>query len=53
VIGVLLFAEPFTAERSVGYGLTWLALVLFTLDGLQQQSRGLHAEIEPSTNLGL
>ena len=35
--GVLLFGEPFTAERAVGYGLTWLALAVFTLDGLRQQ----------------
>ena len=50
VIGVLLFAEPFTAERAVGYGLTWLALVVFTIDGLRQRGRTVQKRRETSTS---
>jgi len=50
VIGVLLFAEPFTAERAVGYGLTWLALVVFTLDGLRRRPGALLENRETSTS---
>ena len=42
VIGVLLFAEPFTAARAVGYILTWLALIVFTLDGLRERSKSVN-----------
>lgn len=39
--GVLLLGEPFVAEQAVGFGLIWVALVLYAVDGWQraQQSR--------------
>ena len=32
VLGVWLFAEPFTTDRAVGFALIWLALALYTVD---------------------
>lgn len=32
--GVLLFGEPFTPQRAVGFGFIWLALIIFTIEGL-------------------
>ena len=53
VNGVLLFGEPFSAERAVGYVLTWLALAVFTLDGLRQRQRTMHPNPEPATKVSL
>jgi chloramphenicol-sensitive protein RarD len=36
LMGVLLFHEPFAAAKAVGYGLIWIALLLFAIDGLGQ-----------------
>jgi chloramphenicol-sensitive protein RarD len=33
VLGVWIFREPFTPARLVGFGLIWLALAIYTLDG--------------------
>lgn len=33
-IGVLVFGEPFTQDRIVGFSLVWLALVVFAVEGL-------------------
>ncbi len=53
VNGVLLFGEPFTAERAVGYIFTWLALAVFTLDGLRQRKRTLHPNPKPPAKVSL
>ena len=34
LIGVFLFHEPFTATHAIGFGLTWLALVIYLGEGL-------------------
>ncbi len=34
LIGVLLYGEPFGRERVIGYGLIWVALAIFTGEGL-------------------
>jgi chloramphenicol-sensitive protein RarD len=34
VLGVVLYGEPFTAARALGFGLIWLALLLYAADGL-------------------
>lgn len=34
LIGVLLYHEPFTVERAVGFGIIWAALILFWLEGI-------------------
>ncbi|AGZ38639.1 EamA family transporter RarD [Actinoplanes friuliensis] len=33
--GVLLFHEPMPAARLAGFGLVWIALIIFTVDGLR------------------
>jgi chloramphenicol-sensitive protein RarD len=34
--GVLLFHEPLPAARLAGFGLVWIALVIFTVDGIRK-----------------
>jgi len=31
--GVMLYGEPFTASRFVGFGMVWIALILFAVEG--------------------
>lgn len=31
--GVVLYREPFTASRFVGFGIVWIALIIFGIDG--------------------
>ena len=31
--GVMLYGEPFTASRFVGFGIVWIALILFAVEG--------------------
>jgi chloramphenicol-sensitive protein RarD len=33
--GVLLFHEPMPPARLLGFGLVWIALIIFTVDGLR------------------
>ena len=39
LIGVLIFGEPFGMGRVVGFGLIWLALVLYTAESLMNRRR--------------
>ena len=41
LIGVLIFGEPFGAGRVVGFGLIWLALLLYTFESVLHRQRGL------------
>ncbi len=41
---VFLFGEAFTAERLVGFGAIWLALIIFTLESYISHRRSLAAE---------
>ena len=34
--GLLLFHEPMPPARLAGFGLVWLALIIFTVDALRQ-----------------
>jgi chloramphenicol-sensitive protein RarD len=34
LLGVLVFGEPFTTARLVGFGLIWSALILYSLEGI-------------------
>ncbi len=45
LLGVWLYREPFAPTKALGYGLIWVALVIFTLEGLWQlrQRRALAA----------
>ena len=54
-LGVLLFGEPMPAARLAGFVLVWVALALFTWDGLRRHRRlrrtallGTAAEITPA-----
>jgi chloramphenicol-sensitive protein RarD len=37
--GVLIFHEPMPAARLAGFALVWIALIIFTVDGLRRASR--------------
>ncbi len=37
LLGVLLYREPFGHHALIGYGMVWLALLLFALEGLRAQ----------------
>lgn len=39
LIGVLVFDEPFGAQRMVGFACTWVALLIYTLDGWRVSRR--------------
>ncbi len=41
LLGVWLYAEPFAPARAVGFGLIWIALLLYSADGLWQGRRQL------------
>ena len=40
VVGLLVFKETFSTERLIGFGLIWLALVIYTLDGWRVSRQG-------------
>jgi chloramphenicol-sensitive protein RarD len=42
LMGVLVFHEPFTASRAVGFAIIWSALVLYAGDGLWRSRRIKH-----------
>jgi chloramphenicol-sensitive protein RarD len=50
--GVLVVGEAMPAERWVGFGLVWLALVLFTLDLLRSRPRPRLALVNVPTRAG-
>jgi chloramphenicol-sensitive protein RarD len=37
LIGVLIYHEPFTRAQLIGFGLVWLALVIFVVEGVRQR----------------
>ena len=39
LLGVLLYREPFTWASLVGYGMIWLALLIYTTEGFLQQRK--------------
>ncbi len=39
LIGVFLYHEPFTPQRLVGFGMIWLALALFAVEGMSQRRK--------------
>ncbi len=43
LIGVFIYDEPFTNGQLVGFGIVWLALIIFTVEGLTNSYRGNHA----------
>jgi len=47
-LGVLLFREPMPPLRWVGFGLVWVALVIFTVEALNHHRRQLRMAAEAS-----
>ena len=41
LIGVLIYEEPFTLEHLVGFGIIWLALIVYTIEGLLARRHAL------------
>jgi len=39
LLGIFLYHEPFTATRAIGFGLIWMALVIYGGDGLVRAQR--------------
>ncbi|MCX6033709.1 MAG: EamA family transporter RarD [Chloroflexi bacterium] len=39
LLGVLIFKEPFDHHRLIGFGVVWVALILFGVEGFLAQSR--------------
>jgi chloramphenicol-sensitive protein RarD len=44
ITGIFLFREPFSRVQLIGYGIIWLALVIYATDGLLR-SRGRPAAV--------
>ena len=34
LLGVLVYREPFTDAQLIGYGIVWMALIIFAIEGL-------------------
>ncbi len=49
LLGVLLFKEPFTHDRLIGFGLVWVGLILFWAEGLFSRKNKLP---EPVPEMG-
>ncbi len=47
-LGLLVFHEPMSSVRWVGFGLVWVALVIFTTEALRQRGRQLRLAAEAS-----
>ena len=45
-LGVLVFREPMPTMRWIGFGLVWLALVIFTVESLNHRRRTLRVAAE-------
>jgi chloramphenicol-sensitive protein RarD len=43
LIGVLVYNEPFTPERQIGFSIVWIALFLFAVETIYYQSKKRHA----------
>lgn len=47
-LGVTVFGEPLSARRLIGFGLVWLALAIYSVDGAVQSSRAARARASAS-----
>jgi chloramphenicol-sensitive protein RarD len=39
LLGIFLYQEPFTATRLVGFSIIWLALLIFTVEGMYERRK--------------
>ena len=48
--GVLIFHEPMPAARLAGFGLVWIALIIFTIDGIRgaRVAAGKRTAVDPA-----
>jgi chloramphenicol-sensitive protein RarD len=46
LIGVLIYNEPFTRTDLMGYGIVWLALIIFWLEGTLHRRKAAAAQID-------
>lgn len=49
LLGVLVYGEPFPAERAIGFGLVWAGLIIFWLENFISRS---HPRLEPLPEMG-
>lgn len=42
LIGIFIYDEPFTSGQLVGFGIIWIALIIFTVEGLMNGYRSNH-----------
>lgn len=49
LLGVLVYKEPFTHDRLIGFGLVWIGLILFWVEGLYSRR---NVSSEPVPELG-
>lgn len=49
LLGVLLYKEPFTHDRLIGFGLVWAGLIIFWVEGLYSRH---HISPEPVPEMG-
>lgn len=42
LIGVFIYDEPFTRGQLIGFGIVWIALIIFTVEGLTNGYRSNH-----------
>jgi chloramphenicol-sensitive protein RarD len=42
LIGIFIYHEPFTSGQLVGFGIVWIALIIFTVEGLMNGYRSNH-----------
>jgi chloramphenicol-sensitive protein RarD len=52
LIGVAVFREPLPVSRLIGFVLVWVALAIFTLDGIARHRRALRPALEPVEPVG-
>jgi chloramphenicol-sensitive protein RarD len=39
LLGIFLYQEPFTVTRLVGFSIIWMALLIFTVEGLYERRK--------------
>lgn len=47
MLGVFVYKEPFSRQQLVGFGLIWVALFIYTLEGLRRSRRQRAAALAP------
>jgi len=43
LLGTLVYKEPFDHHRLIGFGIVWVALILFVLEGFIRRPKSIHA----------